>query len=111
MDLEGKAIVARILVSTGHYGIDVSPDGKYAYVSGFGSNLVNIIDTKTNTRIDQIVVGNIPHGIRASSDVQDLFVTVAEANEIVVIDTNERTIKERLATGEFPFWMALPGNY
>jgi DNA-binding beta-propeller fold protein YncE len=31
-------------VSTGHHGIDVSPDGKMVYVSKIGSDKVNVID-------------------------------------------------------------------
>ena len=59
-------IMKKIPVSTGHHGIDLSPDNKRVYVSGIGSDKVNVIDEKKQELVKQIIVGKGPHGIRTS---------------------------------------------
>jgi len=95
----------------GHHGIDVSPDGKRVYVSGIGSDKVNVIDVPKLEIIKQITVGKWPHGIRTSTDRKLLFVDISSANKIAIIDTNTLEIIKQISTGNTPFWLAVPGNH
>ena len=88
----------------------MSPDSKRAYVSGIGSNLVNVIDVKSLKLIKTIPVGDGPHGLRTSLDNSILYVEVTRINEIVIIDTQSLTIQENIPVGNVPFWIASKGN-
>ena len=44
-------------------GVAITSDGKSAYVTSGGSNTVSVIDTRSNTVITTIGVGNNPGGI------------------------------------------------
>ena len=94
----------------GHHGIDVTNDGKRIYVSGIGSDKVNVIDAESLELIKEIEVGEGPHGIRASVDGSKVYVGVTKTNEILVIDANTFDTKDKIHTGNIPFWLAIPGN-
>jgi DNA-binding beta-propeller fold protein YncE len=74
------------------------------YVSGIGSDKVNVIDEKKQELVKQITIGKGPHGIRASSDGKYLYADVTTTNEAVVIDANNLEIVKRIPTGNVPFW-------
>lgn len=88
----------------------LSPDNKRVYVSGIGSDKVNVIDADKQELVKQITVGVGPHGIRTSSNGNYLYVDVTTTNEIVVIDTNNLEIISRIPTGNVPFWIAMSRN-
>ena len=105
-----QTVIKTIPVSTGHHGIDISPDGKMVYVSGIGSDKANVTDPIKLELVKQIDVGNGPHGIRIGSDGKLLYVDVTSTNKVVLIDTEQLKIINYINTGKSPFWIAIPNN-
>ena len=110
VDLASGEIKKLIEVGTGHAGIDVTPDGRYAITGAIGDKVVSVIDTRTLSLVKQIEVGIGPHGVRASGDSRWVYVTVTAANKVVVIDTRTLSVVEEYSVGKFPFWIAIQGN-
>src|SRR5215831_10785081 len=52
--------MATIPVGDAPHGIDIPPDGTFAYVANAGSNNISVIDLATNTVAATIPVGTIP---------------------------------------------------
>ncbi len=57
------------------YGISISPDGKYAFATGYLTSEVAVIDTKTNTLIYTLGVGDLPTSVAFSKDSSEAIVT------------------------------------
>ena len=53
-------MVATVTVGNNPEGVAVTPDGKHAYVTNFGSNNVTVVRTATNTVVATIPVGAEP---------------------------------------------------
>ena len=75
-------VSATIPVGSDPSGVVVSPDGRYVYVTNFGSpfdqtatDTVSVIDTATNTVTATIPVGSDPDGVAVSPDGTHVYVT------------------------------------
>ena len=110
VDLDTGEVKKLIEVGIGHAGIDVTPDGRYAFTGAIGDKVVSVIDVDTLSLVKQIEVGNGPHGVRASSDSRWIYITVTAANKVVVIDSETLEIAKEFSVGKFPFWVAVQGN-
>jgi DNA-binding beta-propeller fold protein YncE len=73
------------------------------YVSGIGSDKVNVIDPIKLELVKQIDVGNGPHGIRTNLDGKLLYVDVTSTNKVVLIDTEQLKIIDYIDTGKNSF--------
>ncbi|MGW2556455.1 YncE family protein, partial [Streptomyces sp. NPDC001635] len=67
-------------VGTRPVGVAITPDGKHAYITNFGSNNVSVIDTTTNTLVgNPIPVGTRPVGV-AITPVSKPSLTLAKSH-------------------------------
>ena len=63
VDLKTNTIVNSIFVGAIPRGIALTPDSKRAYVTNYGSNLVQVIDLASETNLNTpITVGSNPFG-------------------------------------------------
>ncbi|VAX01297.1 Cytochrome c4 [hydrothermal vent metagenome] len=109
LDLKTGKVKKIIKVGTGHGGIDVAPNGRYAVTAAIGADFISVINTKDLT-VKNIKVGNGPHGVRASKDSRWIYVTVTKENKVVIIDATTMTVKKEISVQKFPFWIAVKGN-
>lgn len=72
--------------------IDISPDGKFLFVSNEDDNLVSVIDIQAQTVVDQIAVGVEPEGMGVSPDGKYVVNTSETTNMAHVIDIGEHKI-------------------
>ena len=56
-------------------GIDVDPRGTFVYVTCYGANEVQVIDTRTNAVVATVPVANEPRSIAVSPDSKSVYVT------------------------------------
>jgi len=110
LDLESEKMKKIIPVGQGHAGIDVSPDGKWAFTGAIADDIVTVIDTKTLKVTNKIKVGFGPHGVRTSKDGRWLYVVITSEDKFLVIDTKTMKVEKEHSIGEFPFWIAVNGN-
>ncbi len=69
------------------YGVVISQDGRYAYVSNRGGASVSVIDALKSTVIKTLAVGANPAGLALNSDGTELYVANEADNTLSVIDT------------------------
>ena len=103
------------------FAVTVSPDGKYAYMSGYNSDNILRIDTHSDS-----VVGNLPLGpdvevpvspdyirqylpskIILSPDSKRMYVTCVNTSEVVVFDLEKDSIISRIKLPNSPRAAAL----
>ncbi|MDP4218902.1 MAG: YncE family protein [Bacteroidota bacterium] len=103
------------------FSVAVSPDGKYAYICGHGSDNVLRIDTKNDSVMGCLPLGAdvivpvtskyvrkyLPQKVVVSSDSKTLYVTCNNTHEVVVFDLVKDTIKARIPVNNFPWGEAL----
>ena len=128
IDTATNAVVATIPVSTGPFGVAVTPDGTRAYVTNGSSppspptlsstsvdireliqNLpgVSVIDTATNTVIATIPVGLVPFGVAITPDGTRAYVTNEDSNTVSVIDIATNTVVATIPVGVAPSGIAI----
>ncbi|MEU3202556.1 hypothetical protein ABZ702_01475 [Streptomyces cyaneofuscatus] len=105
-------VIADISVS-GADAIAFTPDGKRAYVVGYGTHSVTGIDTAT--RAVTTVIGlpdSGPGNLAVTPDGTAVFVTAYNSNTVQVISTATNTITATINTGSRPRGMSnLPGRH
>jgi YVTN family beta-propeller protein len=74
------------------YGVSVTPDGNYVYVSNVFSNTVSVISTSDNTVIETIPVGAMPTGVSVSPDGKYVYVSNYGGSTVSVIQTSDNTV-------------------
>jgi YVTN family beta-propeller protein len=94
-------------VAVGHapHEVQVSPDGRRAYVANYGTgpepgNTISVVDVARREVVSTIDLGEFkrPHGLAITADGRRLYVTV-EANQAVIeIDTAGERIARSFAT-------------
>ncbi|MDH3722916.1 MAG: YncE family protein [Desulfobacteraceae bacterium] len=114
-----------IPVGEGPFGISVTPDGGFAYVTNYYENTVSVIDTAINkvidtdpstVEIDPITVGNEPAGISMTPDGAYAYVSnsgddVADDvtgnstgdGTVSVIRTCDNTVVDTIQVGKQPY--------
>lgn len=94
-------------VGSGSVGIALTPDGKFAYVSGTPVNSVSVLDTETNTVVTTIPVHTTPRGIAVTPDGKIVYVSNSDAGVVSVIETATNTVTATVQTGVSPEGIAV----
>ena len=82
-----NAVTATISVGTYPYGVAVSPDGAYVYVTNILGNSVSVMTRASNTVTATISVRTNPCGFVVSPNSEYVYVTNNADNTVSVIDT------------------------
>jgi YVTN family beta-propeller protein len=79
-----------------------------AYIPSFNSATVSVIDTKTNTRLGSMLVGNGPNGVAVTPDGRFAYITNFFSNTVSVIDPTTNTVVGfPIPVGTNPFGVAV----
>ncbi len=127
-----NTVVNTISGFSGPFGIAITPNGRYAYVTNFGSNnfapfgtTVSVVDLMNNVIVDTINVGIQPAGIAISPDGRFVYVTnyntlyagsnftnlTAGQGTVSIIDTStNQVIPPTIAVDQSPANIALSPN-
>jgi len=93
------------------YGISVSPDGKYVYVTHPLSDTVSVIPTSENSPgIEPITVGQKANGISASFDGKYVYVTHLDNKLSVISISDNNTVIKTMTLGNRPWGVAVSPN-
>ena len=93
-------LTATIPTAGGPIAVAVSPDGRRAYVSHWGSHDVTVVDTSTNTVITSVDVGSVQWGIAVAP--HRAYVALRGSGTVAVIDTTTNTVTTRIRTSSSP---------
>ena len=86
---------------------DVSPDGKYLYISLEDDGALGVLDMAEKEMIKTIEVGEEPEGVLANPDGKTVYVTSEVANTVHVIDTATWKVTANIKVGKRPRRFAL----
>lgn len=86
--ISSDSVIASISTSGGPAQIALSPDGAYAFVTGFNANVVDVIDLRQRRLLRSIPTSHGPYGIRLSSDGRRAYVTTFFGPAVDVLDTD-----------------------
>ncbi|PEQ55453.1 hypothetical protein CN469_28295 [Bacillus cereus] len=63
IDTNSNTVVATVPVGNNPFGVAITPDGSFAYVTNFNIANVSVIDTSSNTVVTTVPVGISPFGV------------------------------------------------
>lgn len=110
IDLESKKQITEIGVQLHPSGMAFSPDKNQLYVANANSDLVSVIDTRTNQVLknlstkpmDELPFGSAPNSVVLSKDGKTLYAANGGNNHIAVIDLQQGKVKGLIPTGWYP---------
>lgn len=93
INAESNAAVATIGLRRQPVSIDVSADGKFAYVANSGSNSVSVVDLEARREVAAIGAGEQPVAARISPDGKSLAAANRQGNSVTIIDPAARRVR------------------
>lgn len=110
IDLQTKKQIKEIEVQLHPSGMAFSPDKKLLYVANANSDLVSVIDTRTDQVLknlstkpmDELPFGSAPNSVVVSKDGKTLYAANGGNNHIAVIDLQQDKVKGLIPTGWYP---------
>lgn len=113
VDPASGAAVATVKTGDEPEGVNVSPDGKFVYVTSEAHHEVTIIDAAALKTVATLEVGERPRNTAFSADGKRAYVTGENDASITVIDTASHSIVNTVKLADKtirPMDMALPGD-
>jgi YVTN family beta-propeller protein len=104
IDAQTRKIVARAATrSTGIGHAYNSPDGRYAFVTNYGNNVVSILDAKTLAVVKDLAIGKGRMGhVAFTRDGRFAYVSNAGDGNLHKIDMATLTVVKEIRTGDAP---------
>jgi YVTN family beta-propeller protein len=107
IDTNTKEKIKEIPLNEGVHGIDLSPNGKYLYVSlnpGLGKNggSLAIFETETMEKVAVVQTDNGPAHVAVTPSGSQVWVANVNANTVSVIDTQTNQLLKSIEVGEVP---------
>jgi YVTN family beta-propeller protein len=87
-------------------GINFNPNKNLLYVPLYGSNIVSVIDVKTNKVLTNITVGSKPQDIAVIPFDNSIYVTNEGSNDVYFIDGITNTVTSEIKVGQSPINIA-----
>ncbi|WP_458683621.1 beta-propeller fold lactonase family protein [Prescottella equi] len=108
-------VVADIDIGRGATDLEISPDGRHAYVASTNivvsgqeiNGTVAVIDTATNKVDTTIAVERAPRSLAVTPDNARVYVANQDSGSVSVIDTNTNAITTTIAVGSSPLGVAV----
>ena len=105
-------IATRKTVRTIHSGqdpeaFDLSPDGRWLYVSNEETAEMSVVDVQAATVTQRVKVGDEPEGVTVSPDGKIVYVTCEDDHSVVAVDTASFAILGRILVGQRPRSIAI----
>ena len=83
--------------------IGITPDGTTVFVVNPDSGSVSAIDTASETKLDELVVGRDPRILTIGPDGHRLYVTSQASATLTILDTQPFSIRTKLRVGPEPY--------
>jgi len=102
INLADKKVKKKILLGGEAYACLLSPDKAKLYISCWGCDKLIVFDTKRETIVSEIQIGDNPNELCMTRNGKYLFVANANDNAVSVISTTEQKVIETLNAALFP---------
>lgn len=87
-------------------GFEMTRDGKYVFVALGPSNHIAVVDPKTYTVLDYILVGRRVWHMAFNTDESRLYTTNGLSSDVTVVDVAKLTAIKSVKVGRFPWGVA-----
>lgn len=88
---------------TNHVALVDNPEGKFAYVTVGGENLVKVFRRGQKPElVATISTGDLPHGVWGSADGSRVYVGLENQDAVLAIDTKTNKVLATIAVGQQP---------
>jgi len=84
-----------------------APDGRHAYVSGHGTDVVYVIDVARRAVAHEVPVGHAPVGLAVSGDGRRSYVANSRSHSVSVVDTATPKVVATIPAGFEPHGLCL----
>jgi YVTN family beta-propeller protein len=101
------AVADTIPVGGSPKGIDITPDGRKAFVANRDSDTVSVIDVEGKMATTTIPVNNGPMEVATTPDGRQAYVTNFDAKHSAIIDTASLTVTATVPVGELPYGVTI----
>jgi YVTN family beta-propeller protein len=88
--------------STWPWGLTINPSGTKLYVANFLTNVVSVINTRTETVIKNIPVGEQPRWVAVTPDGRHVYVSNSRSGTVSIIDAGADTVIKTVTVGPDP---------
>lgn len=106
IDLESGDVVATLPTGAGPHEIGISPDGRFALVTNYGTreqdgNSLTLVDIPAASVVKTIDLGEYgkPHGVEWLDD-ESAAVTVEASKALIVVDVAREKVTQSIGTGQ-----------
>ena len=107
VDLATNAVVSRVAVGRGAFGVAVDATSNRIYVTSVANSTVAVIDGATNRVTATVGVGTLPFGIAVSASAGRAYVANASDGTVSVIDTSTHRVVATVPVGAKPYGVAV----
>jgi YVTN family beta-propeller protein len=80
------------------YGVTISPDGQWLYVTNNHADNISVIDAQTKKTVSTIAVGEFPEGIDYDRASNHIFVANWGTDNVSVIDAKTNKVINTIAS-------------
>ena len=94
-----NAVVKTVTVGNGPWGVAITPNGGYAYVTNTASHTVSVIRTSTNTVVKDGAGWNRGTAVAITPNGKDAYVTNG-SHTVIVIDTATNAVVKKVTVGQ-----------
>ena len=105
--LNGDIVKTTVTVGSSPYGVAITPDGNYAYVTNHGSGTVSVIQISTNKVTSTVTVGSSPYGVAITPDGNYAYVANYGSGTVSVIQISTNTVTATITVGSNPIGVAI----
>ncbi len=84
------------------YTVELSANGRTAYVSNWGKSSVSAVDTDTLRVVKTIPVGTHPSALKRNPRSGDLYVANTDSDSVSVIDTRSNSVRRTISVEPYP---------
>ena len=102
VDVGAHTLLRTLVAGQAPTAVDLSPDGKTAFVANGETAEITVVDLKTGQIKKKISVGQDPSGVAVRPDGKIVYVAATESNEVVAIDAVKLTMVMRIDAGSHP---------
>jgi YVTN family beta-propeller protein len=102
VDVAARKVTKQIATPPAPYGVDLSPDGRTAFLSNSETNEIVLIDVAAGTITKKAPVGREPQGIAVRRDGKALYVATHASDEISTLDPKTGNLLMRIDAGSRP---------
>lgn len=105
-----NTIVNAIPFTLPAYGVAITPNGKYAYVTHPQSNYVSVVDLASTSVTQTITVGNAPYYIAITPNGKYAYVANEADDTVSMIDLKSNTATNTISVGNGPRGVAITSD-